>query len=71
MTVNVDYFFIWKQCQLHFRRFYHAKERTLEKNGESHCRHCVTNEKGPLQQMRKGSVQPSSEKYLSYRPTMP
>lgn len=21
MTVNVDYFFIWKQCQLHFRSF--------------------------------------------------
>lgn len=21
MTVNVDYFFIWKQRQLHFRRF--------------------------------------------------
>lgn len=62
MTVNVDYFFIWKQRQLHFRRF------TTQKS--AHSRRTVKvivaiayKRKGPLQQMRKGSVQPSSEKY--------
>lgn len=29
MTVNVVYFYIWKQCQLHFMRF------TTQKNAHS------------------------------------
>ena len=31
MTVNVDYFFIWTQCQLHFRRLTTQKSAHLRR----------------------------------------